>query len=436
MRKDKKIREYIFWILDRINGSPIKKAFRKTISLMNSSDIINNQDESLKKLLNHAVLNTEYYKELGNGATIEDFPLINKNIIRDNLSQFTSSKFNIDRCKEVSTSGSTGTPFSVCQNKGKVHKNIADNIFFSSKSNYRVGDHLVYIKIWPDKFCNKELLNFKIRNIQPHSVYNLSNEDIDALINKLNTSKKRISFIGYASAFEKICWYLDRKKNNPIKFKTSSIITISESLNTYTRSAIKHHFGITPLSRYSNSENGIIAQQMSPNDLKFRINDSSYKVEIFDLHEDRKIGYKKRGRIVITDLYNYATPLIRYDTGDVGIMNLDAQNKPYFTEILGRKLDLLYDTEGNLVPEHISARLCNYGYFKQFQLIQKHRKEYLINLNTEKKVDEEKMISEYKGYFGADASININYVDEIPLLQSGKRQEVVNEYYNSTYIND
>jgi len=58
-------------------------------------------------------------------------------------------------------------------------------------------------------------------------------------------------------------------------------------------------------------------------------------------------------------------------------------------------------------------------------------KEYRIILNTDKKVDEEAMVKEYKEYFGQDAHIEIQYVDEIPLLSSGKRQEVVNTYHSN-----
>ena len=362
-------------------------------------------------------------------ASIDEFPLINKNIIRDNLSQFLSSKCVINKCRKVSTSGSTGTPFSVYHNKQKTNKNKADNIYFSSKSGYTIGDYLIYIKIWPESLNKLQSINLKVRNIHPHSVYDLSSENIEDLIEKINSVDKNVALIGYASAFEKICKDLDSKSENLITFRPTSIITISEALNSYTRNAIKEHFGIYPVSRYSNNENGIIAQQISSDNPNFKINTASYLVEMFDLNQDNKIGFGQRGRIVITDLYNYATPLIRYDTGDVGIMHLDENNQPYFSQVLGRKLDLIYDTKGNLVPEHLSAKLCNYGQFKQFQLVQKKRKEYLINLNTTKKVDEERMITEYKGYFGDDAKININYVDEIPLLRSGKRQEVVNEYY-------
>ncbi|WP_296311707.1 hypothetical protein [Winogradskyella sp. UBA3174] len=149
-----------------------------------------------------------------------------------------------------------------------------------------------------------------------------------------------------------------------IKFKTKSIITISEYLNAHTRDAAKMYLGVSPLSLYSNNENGSIAQQIYANDLRFRIIDSIYIIEIFDLKEDKKLNNGEQWRIVVTDLYNKATPIIRYDTGDIGVIELDSENKPYFPEIYARKLDLLYDTNGNLVPSHLSAKLCEYGNYK------------------------------------------------------------------------
>ncbi len=431
MNRRLNLRLKAFWLNDTFNKNRIKKELKNTKMLLDSSNSQKKALEvSLQSLLKHAVSTTEFYKKVSGNSDLGNFPIIDKNNIRDNLNEFRSSKFDITKCRKVSTSGSTGSPFSTYQNKGKVLKNVADNIYFSSKSNYNIGDFLVYIKIWSDTFSFQKRMGFKMKNMHPLSVFNLSDSEIEAFINKLNEQSSSISFIGYASSFEKICKYLDKLKENPIKFKTKSIITISEALNDYTRKAVKTYFGINPVSRYSNNENGIIAQQIGLNDLRFKINDSSYIVEIFDLKSDKKLDYGERGRIIVTDLYNLATPLIRYDTGDVGIMELDEKQRPYFTEISGRKLDLLYDTQGNLVPSHLSAKLCNYGNYKQFQLVQKGIKDYEINLNTDTKVKEEQMVLEYKGYFGQDANINIKYVDDIPLLNSGKRREVVNEYYN------
>ncbi|RAJ22046.1 phenylacetate-CoA ligase [Gelidibacter algens] len=428
------IRQKIIWFLDTLKGSPVKDKLNYTSANLDAanSDVRHDDNEkNLKSLLNHAIATTAYYKAYTAVNSLEDFPVVNKNLIRDNLKDFTSNTFELTTCVKASTSGSTGVPFSIYQNKEKVNKNTADDIFFSSKSNYRIGSHLVYIKIWPDKFNFKQECSLKLRNIHPHDVFKLTNDTIDELITKLNKSKEAINFKGYVSAFEKICRHLDALPENPITFKTQSIITISESINLYTKNAVKKYFGVWPVSRYSNLENGVIAQQFQGDDPRFWINDSSYIIEIFDLNENRKLNYGQHGRIVLTDLYNLATPLIRYDTGDVGTMHLDTKNKPYFSELYGRKLDLIYDTKGNLVPPHITDKLCKYGDFKQYQLVQKGLKDYDINLNTTIKVDENSMIKEFKTYFGQDAHIKVNYVDGIPLLGSGKRREMVNEYYKT-----
>jgi phenylacetate-CoA ligase len=73
--------------------------------------------------------------------------------------------------------------------------------------------------------------------------------------------------------------------------------------------------------------------------------------------------------------------------------------------------------------------LFKYGDFKQLQFVQKTKKEYHVNLNTSEKVDENAIAIEFKNYLGDDAVIKVNYVDEIPLLSSGKRRQIVNEYY-------
>ena len=269
MKSYKSFREQVFWMLDSFNGSPINSALHKTRVLLDRTNDSNEAQLSLDKLIKHATSTTTYYSSYSEDASIDEFSLINKNIIRDNLSQFLSSQCAINKCKKVSTSGSTGTPFSVYHNKEKTNKNKADNIYFSSKSGYTIGYYLIYIKIWPESFSKLKSLNLKVRNIHPHSVYDLSGEKIEDLIEEINSVDENVALIGYASAFEKICKHLDSKSENPIAFRPTSIITISEALNSYTRNAIKKYFGIYPISRYSNNENGIIAQQVSPENLNF-----------------------------------------------------------------------------------------------------------------------------------------------------------------------
>jgi phenylacetate-CoA ligase len=59
------------------------------------------------------------------------------------------------------------------------------------------------------------------------------------------------------------------------------------------------------------------------------------------------------------------------------------------------------------------------------------KKEYLfkININGPFKRETE-LIKEFKIYLGSDAQFVVEYVNEIPLLDSGKRKKIVNLYTN------
>jgi phenylacetate-CoA ligase len=211
-----------------------------------------------------------------------------------------------------------------------------------------------------------------------------------------------------------------------------SIIAISETLNDNTRESLEKYFGVPAVSRYSNLENGIIAQQIPGQNGRYLVNGASYHVEILKMDSDEPAEEGEPGRIVVTDLFNYAMPMIRYDTGDIGSMVHD-ENFPwrkYLTHVEGRRLDLLYDTDGNLVSSYIVYKnMWQYTEIEQYQLIQEDKKRYTIKINCrEPFTREQQLIGEFKSYLGQDADFRIEYVTEIPLLSSGKRKKIVNNY--------
>ncbi|MDH7444009.1 CoF synthetase [Aquimarina sp. 2201CG14-23] len=425
-------RRKIFWLLDALKGNDIRKHYKDIKELIENPESKLSQDTKdvyLQQILAHAVSTTWFYQKYTNYNSILDFPVINKNMIRDNFDEFVSSKYNPDSCVLVSTSGSTGAPFSVLQDINKRCRSTGDNLYFSKRSGYEIGQKLMYIKIWPDTIKRTLFSKFWWQNVYPQSVFKLTDSDINNFIKDLKKDTSKKSLLGYASSFATICKYLDAVNAPPVSCNMQSVIAMSEGLNPYIRSRMEKYFGVAPVSRYSNNENGILAQEDRNVASKFTINSASYYIEILDLDKDISIGSRKRGRIVVTDLHNYAMPLIRYDTGDVGMIEYNEGGVAYLSSIEGRKLDLIYNTKGEIIPSHVSYKLCKYGEYKQFQLIQYGKKDYLIKLNTDKKVDEAKMLKEYKTYFGQDANIQIAYVDEIPLLSSGKRREVVNSYH-------
>lgn len=426
------LRRKIFWFLDKIKGQPLKQLCKQTHTILEAENREWSKAENTKqldKLIAHATQTTSFYSNKG-FKHLQDFPVINKNIIREDYDAFLSKKFDKSKCRQVFTSGSTGSPFRIYHNKEKVQKINADNIWFSSQANYNIGDPLIFIRAWLFKLTLKIKLDYFKKNITPVSTFDVIENGVEQFLEKLNAKGKALSFMMYGSTLEHICKYLDSVEKSLIKFKTRSIITISDALSSYAKEAAQKHFGITPLSRYSNTESGIIAQQLFDSQDQFRINNSSFVIEIFDLEKDVLLPHGQAGRIVLTDLYNFAMPLIRYDTGDVGIMSIDNSGTPFLTQILGRKLDQLFTTTGKLLPSlFMSSMLNEFGEFKQYQIVQKTKIEYHINLNTEKEFDAKKLIEKYKSYFGKDAIVKVKIVNDIPLLSSGKRRQVVNEYY-------
>lgn len=266
-----------------------------------------------------------------------------------------------------------------------------------------------------------------MQNMEMINVLDLSDEYFATLIRQWQKDRSEKVLMGYVSGFTQLCKYLDKIGSPPLNCNINSIIAVAEHLNSYCRCSLEKYFGVPVVSRYSNTENGILAQQEMGGDSDFHINWASYYVEIFDMDRDLPLEMGQMGRIVITDLYNYAMPMIRYDTGDVGLIEVNDQGVPVLKGIQGRKMDMLFDTHGRLLTPSVVWQLDNYKNIKQFQLIQNAAKSYTIRLNVDGEFDSgHQIIQEFSTYFGEDAEINIEQTDEIPVLASGKRRLVVN----------
>jgi phenylacetate-CoA ligase len=206
---------------------------------------------------------------------------------------------------------------------------------------------------------------------------------------------------------------------------------MSEGLDPATKASMTEIFDCVAVSRYSNVENGILAQQPADGAMHFVINTASYCIEVLQLDTNQRVAYGAPGRIVVTDLYNLGMPIIRYDTGDIGVLEIDPiTGREVLVRIEGRRMDSVFDTKGQLVSSFtITNQMWKYPEIIQYQFIQKGERNYQFILNVKDAFKREReLIDEFKNYFGIDAVIGIDYTQEIPLLHSGKRKKVKNEY--------
>jgi len=427
------LRNKLFWLTDFVNGGEIKNHLKEVTSILddpNSINSLNRRQKNLDNILLHATKTTKFYKSYSNSKKIEEFPVISKNIIQENFDDFKSSVYLNKNNYKVATSGSTGTPFFLYQDKNKRNRNTSDIFYFLKLNNYKIGDRLYQLEVWRD---NKKKSNFKswAQNVVQFDISKLTDSRILFFLKKLKTSKQKKILLGFASSYESICRYLDKVDYDLNDLNISTIIANSEYLNHYTKTTMRKYFNAPVFSRYSNEEIGIIAHQTIKSPEDFIINCASYHVEILDMENDKPARPGSFGRVVVTDLFNYAMPMIRYDTGDIAILNGLDNNYPKLKQIEGRKMDLIYDSQGNIVSSFIvyTKFYKYYKLLKQYQFIQEGEKEYTIRLNILDKFPFEKeLIDDIKKDFGIDAIVKIVYVSEIPTLSSGKRKKVVNNY--------
>jgi phenylacetate-CoA ligase len=436
-RLTEQLRNLVFWGVDMFKGGDIRKHFNEIKKVQNnplseSSEQI--RAENLANLLHHAITTVPYYYDLGaDTPQLDKFQVIDKQTVRDRFDQFRSLDYRDKHNHEVLTSGSTGNPFKIFHDSNKRLRNTADTLFFAQRAGYQIGSRLFYLRLWDKQYKKNKFLS-KVQNIATYSVDDLSDENVKKLIEELETDGSNKSLLAYSSALDTICKYFERNNKKGINVKMDSIIAIAESLNDDVRKKVTKYIGKEPISRYSNSENGILAQEEKHSGIvkRYEINWASYHIEILDLNSDDPVELGTPGRIVITDFFNYSMPMIRYDTGDVGVMEQDSRTgQLFFSRIDGRKMDMFTNTKGEFVFSHIIHHILQFKGIEQFQFIQEQNGEYLIKLKVLNSFDksaekEEAIRNKYAEYFGDDAIIKIHYVDEIPLLKSGKRKLVIN----------
>ncbi len=426
-------RAFLFWSFDSSTGSKIRHHLKDVTTILENPNTQNTKilkTHHLQILLRHVVNNTPYYNKGVSETDLNTFPVVNKNILNQEPALFISTLVQNKAFKTVTTSGSSGALLSITQDPNKINRNTADNLYFSKKAGFKIGYKLYYLRHWSTYFKKSKSLQW-LQNIRPVEVMDLTEKTLEPLIKELKQDNSNKGWLGYASGFESICKYLDAINSKPLLTNVKSIIAISEHLSEQTRVRIGYYFKAAVVSRYSNMENGILAQQPVNEHEYYQINEASYKMEILEIEQDTPAAYGKIGRIIVTDLFNYANPLIRYDTGDLGIMVLH-QGVPVLKRIEGRASDSIYNTQGHLVSSFMIIDACNFKGIHQIQLIQESKNTYTIKLKTSESFSNEiELLSNFNTYLGNDASINIEYVEGLPALASGKQKITVNKYQKS-----
>jgi phenylacetate-CoA ligase len=147
---------------------------------------------------------------------------------------------------------------------------------------------------------------------------------------------------------------------------------VGETVHDSLRERLRAVSGLEIEDNYSCSEVGSIAIQCPTSGL-FHIMHENLIVEIINA-DGTSTGVGEIGRVVVTDLYNSAAPMIRYDTGDhaeVGPVCTCGRHGPTLKRIMGRDRGLFTRADGSRFwPQAHQYKLSKYVKLLQWQIVQ------------------------------------------------------------------
>ena len=158
--------------------------------------------------------------------------------------------------------------------------------------------------------------------------------------------------------------------------------TVGETLPDDLRMRCQAQWGLDIVDLYSSRELGYLALQC-PVSGAYHIMAETVLVEILD-PAGNSVGPGGIGRVVVTPLHNYATPLLRYDLNDyaeVGPPCACGRGLPTLKRILGRTRNMLVLPDGRRHWPLVGfAQFRDVAPVRQYQLIQNARERIRVRL--------------------------------------------------------
>jgi phenylacetate-CoA ligase len=212
--------------------------------------------------------------------------------------------------------------------------------------------------------------------------------------------------------------------------KLKQLRTLGEIVYPHIRQRCKDILGVDLVDTYSCQEAGCLAIQC-PDHTHYHVQNEGIILEVLDDH-DKPCLPGQIGRIVISSLHNFATPLIRYEIGDyaeVGTSCDCGRGLPVLTQILGRVRNMLtYPNGKKHWPFVDSSEYRRVADIQQFQLIQTSLENIEVHLVAREQISESQqhtlstIIQDSLGY---PFNISYHFHKDIPCSSGGKYEEFI-----------
>ena len=403
------------------------------------------QLNQLKSLVRHVYHNVPYYKTKfdkahiypGDIRTLKDFqnlPVLTREDLRNNMKRMIADNYK-KAIESRKTSGSTGFPMDILKGRDSLSRMRA--VMFRCYSWYGIdicdkqlrltGEVINKLALAKSKVQDKLLNKLRI------STMDLSEERLLRSLAKVEKFQPKYIY-GYPSAIHNFGLFLNKVGFRKIFPKI--IITTGECLKPQHREFIESFFECKVVNEYGCCECGIIAFECPHGYM--HLSDDNLYVEIWkEQANSRSSEYTNdSGSVLISELYNFSIPLIRYQIGDLGRIEKHracscGRTFRILAEIKGRESEIIQLPNGGRVHseifDYLSDALDEKGLgVNEYRVIQRGSRDFEMELvckhKKHKRIEQvQKFVDEIlKKHLGSDISITYKYVQALRREPSGK----------------
>lgn len=395
----------------------------------------------LQEILKHAYKNCPFYTKRFQEAGITPLdikspkdllkiPELTKQDIQENLLTIKAKNYDENLLIKDMTGGSTGEPINFFYTKDRLDSREATTIRHNKWAGWDLGDKGVAIwgavrDIPPSKLLKSKIRNYLLRTPYYLDASSITDEKMFLFSKKIIKFKPRY-IIAYANAIKLFAEFI---KNNKISgINPKSIICSAEVLLPEDRNLIEDAFDCKVYNRYGCREFGLIASECNHHK-GMHINAEGLYLEFIAGGKHAQSG--QTGEIIITDLLNYAMPMIRYKIEDVGSPIEGTcscgRGLPLMNIVEGRVTEFITIPEGKTISGVALATyvITNVEGIRQAKLIQEeiNRLEVIIVKGKNYTENSKNMlIQKLRSFVGDEMQIDLNFKDIIPKEISGKHR--------------
>jgi len=394
-------------------------------------------EDQKKRIVDFHFQNNSFYKQLVKQSlppAWSDLPILQKMDLQAPIGEMISDGYTVSDVYISNTSGSSGHPFFFAKDKFTHALTWAYILSQYNSLNIHQGDwqaRFYGIPLDRISYAKEKVKDFFMHRVR-FPVFDLGDEMLEKFL--LQFKRTKIQYVyGYTNSILLFSQFLVRRNVRLVEVcpTLKRCIVTSEVCREEDKRVIEQALGVPVIREYGASELDVIAIEDIHG--RWAVNEANLFIEVLS-DDNRVLPLGETGRLVITSLNNKAMPFIRYDIGDIGVLEEDDRGLVLKT-LSGRVNDTIVLPSGKKSPGltfyYVSRSILeSSGVLKEFIIRQTALNSFEFDVVSDRPLtpEETKDIREKMNlYLEPGLELKINRVEKIDRPASGKIKHFYSE---------